>query len=431
MAYTQKTNAQGNVNHPECLFGKMMQERGFTHIPGNPSPSPPGWLPSQDDDSTYYVIPTVVHVIYDSINNFTTTDVSDDAVKSEIKVLNEDYGKQYNTPGYNDYPFGVDTRIRYCLATIDPNGNPTTGIDHIYSKDFASINSNIDTVSGYYLEMNTKNLSRWDQKRYLNVWVVAAVDGQSNVAGYSYLANESAGQEFDGIVVVYLYFGDHQHYQSYPYNMGRTSTHECGHYFNLYHPWGPDYTGQNGCTDGGDSIYDTPPCAHPYYSQPVAYSHDDSCQTPFECNTDYRLVEDYMDYSFDTCMDVFTRGQTERMRSAIRTYRSNLVNYTNIVTTGCRNYYLSLNPANQDQLTVNGSITANTLNIYPLFINPENAQITLTDMRGRIIVNIAYPSMQNATVSLPVPQLSNGMYIITVTTNSAKYTDKVVVTGRY
>ena len=408
--------AQNDSSHL-CLFGKMMQMRGFVYKPGGTAYK---WQPSQDNDSAYYVIPTIVHIIYDSLNKRTTTDITDAAVRSEIKVLNEDFGKQYNTPGYNLYSFGADTRIRYCLATIDPNGNTTTGIEHIYSKDLASINSSD--------EMPTKNLSRWDQKRYLNIWIVAAVDGQTNVAGYSYLANIAAGQQYDGIVVVYPYFGSHQHNQYYPYNMGRTTTHECGHYFNLYHTWGPDFTGQDGCTDGGDSVFDTPPCGHPFMSQfdPAT----ESCQIPFECGTDYRLIEDYMDYSYDTCMDVFTKGQADRMREAIRTYRPEMVNYVNIVKTGCRDYYLSLNPANQDNLNFNANISSNTLNFFPQFIISQNVQITITDMRGRVVQKFTITNLLNTPFSAPLPNLAPGMYIITVTTNAATSTKKLFITGK-
>jgi hypothetical protein len=126
-------------------------------------------LTQTDNNQAYYIIPTVVHVIHLGGQ----TNISDQRIYDQIRVLNEDFGR-YGF--FTDYPEGADTKIRFCLAKKDPNGNPSNGIVRVFS-EAANLNS--------YNEMKSKNLSLWDQNRYCNIWVVSAIDGDDEIQGYS------------------------------------------------------------------------------------------------------------------------------------------------------------------------------------------------------------------------------------------------------
>ena len=161
-------------------------------------------------DEAYFIIPVVIHVIHDG----GPENLSDELLKSQIAVLNEDFG---NYGIYNNDPRGKDSRIRFCLAKRDPDGMPTTGIVRIQSP-LCDLKTDV--------EMETKNLSRWDQHRYLNIWVVRSIDGSSNIQGYAYMPRNSGGPIFqgDGIVMTYRFFGRSGNFDI-RYNHGRTCTH--------------------------------------------------------------------------------------------------------------------------------------------------------------------------------------------------------------
>ncbi|MCX6259160.1 MAG: M43 family zinc metalloprotease, partial [Bacteroidia bacterium] len=171
------------------------------------------------------VIPVVVHVIYDSNDH----KISESSVISQITVFNEDFGNY--GPLDND-PRAVDTRIRFCLAKKDPAGNTTNGIDWIQSTF-----SDLDVHN----EMLTKNLSRWNQQRYFNIWIVHSISDNSTpgtIQGYSYLPSQTGGGIFsgDGLALVYKFTGRYNPLSPLSYNLGRTGVHETGHYLDLLHP---------------------------------------------------------------------------------------------------------------------------------------------------------------------------------------------------
>jgi hypothetical protein len=214
----------------------------------------------------YFVIPVVVHVIHQGgVEN-----ISDSRIFDQIDILNQDFG---GFGPHNTDPRAIDTRIRFCLAKKDPQGNPTSGINRVNSP-YADLDSDN--------EMLTKNLSWWSPKKYLNIWVVKSIDGQSDIQGYSYLPRDTDGPEFkgDGLVIVHTYFGKRQ---AGFYNLGRTTTHEIGHYLNLLHPWGGYRNGRGDCSDD-DGVDDTPNCDGEYYSGP-----QNNCPHPSQCKPEFGI----------------------------------------------------------------------------------------------------------------------------------------------
>lgn len=371
-----------------------------------PGPAPQRSLTSSSDIN-YYFIPVVVHVIH----NGGVENISDAQVISQIERLNMDFG-HYGS--YNSDTRGVDTRIRFCLASTDPQGNGTTGIEHIQS-EYTDLKSDD--------EMLTKNLSRWDQKRYLNIWVVKSIDGDEQTQGYSYLPRYSQGPIFegDGIVITYKYFGKITNRPTY-YNLGRTTTHEAGHYFNLLHPWGGDNFdgGEGGCNDD-DGIDDTPTCSEDYY----AISPD--CNHPEQCGNT-RMIEDFMDYSTDRCMSVYTEGQAEVMRKSILKYRQLMVSYDNIVKTGCLSMYDSLNCDKKVDMYPNPlPINSKSLSFWVPCKEADTLQLFIYDFYGRFVLQKTFDEVKEQEIKLDLWALRPGMYYVIGYYNGTMFQRKLVI----
>ncbi|MBK8965222.1 MAG: PKD domain-containing protein [Lewinellaceae bacterium] len=260
-------------------------------------------------DDSIRIIPVVVHVIH----NGGTENISTAQIESQIRILNEDYGKLTGTPGDGD---GVDTRVRFCLTKIDPQGRCTDGIVRL--KTPLTAHKPVDRAT-------LKQLSFWDNTRYLNVYVVKSITG--GVGGYS--SFPYAPPDEDGIVVRANLFGNVGTAAS---SGGRTMTHEVGHWFGLYHTFNGG-CGQDTCADG-DYVCDTPPVANPNYTCSL---NANSCANDSPNLPDQ--VRNYMDYSPDDCKNKFTQGQKERIVATLDTVRTLIWSPANLASTGCDSAY--------------------------------------------------------------------------------------------
>ncbi len=258
------------------------------------------------------IIPVVVHIIH----NGSTENISDAQIQSQIDVLNEDFRKIIGSNGFGN---GVDTEVEFCLAKITPDGKCTNGIVRIQSQL-----ANHQT----YQRSMLKNLSYWDNTRYLNMYVVKSINGTSGTLGYSSFPGGPPDE--DGIVVRHNYFGK---IGTAAGTLGRTTTHEISHWFGLYHTFN-NGCGVDTCTDG-DYVCDTPPVALPNFGCPNV----NSCSNDFPNVNDQ--VQNYLDYTNDACKNMFTAGQKQRMDATLNTFRWNIWQYTNIVSTGCDSGYIS------------------------------------------------------------------------------------------
>jgi hypothetical protein len=234
-------------------------------------------------------IPVVVHVVYNSSQQ----NISDVQIHSQIDALNRDYqklnGDTTNIPGYYR-SLAANCGIQFVLAGLDTNGKATTGIVRKHT-NIVSFSIEDDMKSSA-----TGGDNAWDRDRYLNIWVCNL---SGSVLGYSSLVG--GPQETDGVTITYTAFGTTGTAMA-PYNMGRTTTHEIGHWLNLIHVWGD--------TDcGDDQVSDTPPQSKATYGDPTGIVL--SCG-----NTPYgNMYMDYMDFTDDIGMHMFTYGQRERMRT--------------------------------------------------------------------------------------------------------------------
>lgn len=242
-----------------------------------------------------YEIPVVFHVIQ---KNSGEGFISEDLLRSQIDVLNEDFQALAGTLGEN----GTAGAIRFVLASEDPNGNPTTGINY-------HTNNQWFTDPGPGAANDMKEALAWDTTRYFNIYT----NNASGALGYATFPSQSAGTVNDGIVLLWTSVGRNAP-QGGLFNLGRTATHEVGHYLGLFH------TFQDGCDSGspygsGDRIADT--VAHP--------SPDFQCNPgPSSCGGGDKPIENYMNYTNDACMTGFSPEQVNRMRCSLIHYRADL-----------------------------------------------------------------------------------------------------------
>ncbi len=254
-------------------------------------------------------IPVVVHIIHNGDALGTGENITDAQVRSQIKVLNEDFRRMMGTRGENNNPVGADIEIEFCLAGVDPNGNMTNGINR---KELTA------NVSYSQTEVNTivKPATQWDPNKYLNIWTVRFTD--TSLLGYAQFPSNSGlnglnpdgGQAAtDGVVVVFHAFGsadynDGSFILNNIYKYGRTATHEVGHFFGLRHTWG------DGDCSVDDYCNDTPVTGAPNYDCPAS---KDTCPA----NPGVDMIENYMDYTKDECMNIFTVDQKTRMLTVL------------------------------------------------------------------------------------------------------------------
>lgn len=274
-----------------------------------------------------YSIPVVVHVFHDGDPLGEDSNISDEIIYDAIAALNADFmGESFFPANNTGAPFfnaPVDVDIEFCLATVDPDGNPTNGITR----------QNPDSLAGYTQtgmvttsllaensETALKSLCYWPVAEYCNIYVVHKLNGGGSPLGFAYLPPTSSLR--DGIVVFRGVFGfnnngnqDGQLYGNF--NENKTLTHEMGHYLGLRHTFNntSDCEPETNCAAQGDALCDTPPTTGSVGCNPL------SCYET--------MTENFMDYSNDDCMDRFSPDGRTRMRDKLLQWRSGLLDNGN------------------------------------------------------------------------------------------------------
>jgi hypothetical protein len=252
-----------------------------------------------------YKIPIVVHVIHNGEAVGSGTNIPDAQIISQVKVLNDDFRRQNsdktNTPAsFVSVAGSMD--IEFVLATTDPDGLATNGI--VRKKG----TQNSWTMSDNY---DFKSLSHWPSTDYLNIWVLNLTDylgyAQYPISDLPGLENSPDNAVTDGVAITSDAFGtiDAGNFNIRSrYDKGRTTTHEVAHFFGLRHIWGDE----SNC-NGNDFIDDTPTQAGSSGAC-VAHPRSDQCSTSI-------MFQNFMDYTDDVCMNLFTKLQMDRMSIVI------------------------------------------------------------------------------------------------------------------
>jgi len=330
-------------------------------------------------------LPVVVHIIW----RLSEENITNDQVYSQMEVLNEDFRKLNSNFFSGPVPFqslGADIEIEFCLASIDPFGNPSNGITRTQTFD--------DDMGMYkYYDDDLGGKDPWDIKKYINIWVCDI--GDDGTLGFATPPGTADPVESDGIVIGHQYFGTNgTAFNSYPNDLGRTTTHEMGHYFNLEHLWG---VWDGGCSED-DFVSDTPNQYESTEACPDFPYHDDCT---FSGNG--IMFNNYMDYTDDDCMTMFTHGQKMRMLAALNGPRSGLLSGNKCNTTS------SSKLLNQDIFKVYPNPVAETLNIEFSGINDNEIQnLEILNILGEKMMQISF----NKTISLSTSELPNGYYFI-------------------
>ncbi|MEP6725536.1 MAG: M43 family zinc metalloprotease [Bacteroidota bacterium] len=256
-----------------------------------------------------FTVPVVFHIVLNNPNL-----VTDAQVQAQLDTLNRDYagnnGDSVNIPSYFKPLFGK-SGIQFCLARQTPAGEPTSGIERISTakKSFNDKDNGVKHAA-------TAGADTWDPSSYYNIWICTLENG---VLGYSTFPGGSNDNE-QGVVI------DSNSLPGGPddrFNKGKTLTHETGHYFNLYHIWGDDEGSGSGDPNhclGTDYVDDTPNQSVADYVCPSNIKTD-QC-TPAGNGIMY---QNYMDYTYDECLVMFTSQQVDRMESALVAYRPSLL----------------------------------------------------------------------------------------------------------
>ncbi|MCS7036933.1 MAG: M43 family zinc metalloprotease, partial [Saprospiraceae bacterium] len=246
---------------------------------------------AKDTGNMVITIPVVVNVLWRTA----AENISDAQIQSQIDVLNADFrllnADAANTPAAFA-PLRADCQINFCLARRDPNGCPTTGIRRRQTNKTV-FNPDINDMKFE----SQGGLDAWDRDQYLNIWVC---NMNSDPLGYAQFPGGPANT--DGVVVDYRYFGTIGTATA-PFHLGRTATHEVGHWLNLFHIWRA-----SGC-DNSDLVDDTPNQDGPNFGCP-SFPHISCSNGPHG-----DMFMNYMDYVNDNCMFMFTHGQKARMRA--------------------------------------------------------------------------------------------------------------------
>ncbi|TAE30467.1 MAG: T9SS C-terminal target domain-containing protein [Cytophagales bacterium] len=266
--------------------------------PGRVRPVGPSVFSQRITSEPVWLIPVVVNVVH----NTDVQNISDAQIRSQIDVLNEDFRRTNQDASQTPAVFSAeDTRMQFYLACQDPNGVATTGIRRFRTNQVGFTTANFNQVKQAGI-----GLTSWNPNQYLNIWSCNFNDPLIDVLGVATSPSSFADSPgLDGVVINHEAFGRSTGTVEAPFDLGRTVTHEVGHWLNLIHIWGP--RDSNPACTGSDEVADTP-------TQRAPTAGCTHTSTPCTPNVPIMFMN-YMDYTDDRCMNAFTFGQKVRMRA--------------------------------------------------------------------------------------------------------------------
>ncbi|MBW7838280.1 MAG: T9SS type A sorting domain-containing protein [Chitinophagaceae bacterium] len=362
-------------------------------------------LPGRDTlKGEVIVVPVVVHVLY----NTSAQNISDQRIQAQLDALNRDFRRRNADTVNTPVPFksrAADVQIVFSLAKKDPNGNPTSGIVRKYTKEKVFLADDGMKFS------SSGGADAWDASRYLNIWVCNLF---GRTLGYTPMPGADPG--VDGIVIQYGVFG-YKGGLGAPYNLGRTLTHEAGHWLGLKHVWGDEECGDDG-------IFDTPRQQGPNTGHNV-FPKMSACSE--DGNGD--MFMNYMDFSDDADLNMFTLGQKTEMRSLF-------------AKGGYRNSIINSDVMGNSEVGEEGPQEKNWDNLFRYYPNPtqdflivegrsfneiNGSYLKLYDLQGKLLVN---QRIQAEKTKINMSGLAAGVYVLSVEGIDKRRVYKVVKSGQ-
>jgi hypothetical protein len=357
-------------------------------------------------------IPVVIHIVYKTAD----VNLSTSQILSQLTVLNNDYGysnaDKANTPAVFA-KLAADTRIRFCLAQVDPQGRRTTGIIRKYT------NADAFSAQDAVKFSSQGGDDAWDSKHYLNIWVCKMF---GRTLGYSSVPGGDAA--LDGVVIAYDVFGTEGNVRS-PFNKGRTATHEVGHWLGLKHIWGDAIC-------GSDDVDDTPTQQYYNYGCP-SFPYVTNCSP----DANGAMFMNFMDFTDDACMNIFTNGQKLRMRAL---FAKNNIRNSFLTSFACDSTLAQGGPLPPDDtaIVIVPVIPAKESFIVKVYPNPAQSTINIEciNATGAGVKTISIfnvlgrkvftGQMGKQKISVDITNFSKGMYILQVEDGTNRLSTKII-----
>lgn len=379
-------------------------------------------------------IPVVVHVIHKGEPVGTGTNISDAQIQSQIDVLNQDFRRLNSDVLFSPAPFrgsSADPLIQFCLAQQKPDGSSTSGIMRYLEptqEEYSTLGVPIELscLNRLTIESIVKPATIWNRDNYLNIWISElkqlppVINGQPNnqignnqgcnfestLLGYAQFPG--LAPETDGVWLGYKYVGNNGTAIS-PYNLGRTASHEIGHWLNLRHIWGDE----SECSQD-DFVLDTP-MQSTQNNGCNSFPKLDSCSSLFPGV----MYMNYMDYSDDNCLSVFTFGQSARMDSALFNQRAGL-----LTSNGCQPSTLGLNNnSNENSIKAYPNPFTNQLTIEA---NEPIHEVEIYNLLGQKVKNFIVNNPTENLINIDLSELAHGNYFAKVYSEEKIKTIKIL-----
>ncbi len=348
------------------------------------------------------VIPVVIHVVAPP----DAAPVSQAQVMHQLDVLNADFagaGEHIADVPELFRPLIADAGISFCLAQTDPDGQPTTGITYTSTTipDIALRIGQEGRHIVHYDQLGGK--TGWDPSRYLNIWVAEYGDflGSASFPGMAPFDEEI------GIVIHLDNFGSiGEAGTNVFFGRGHTLTHEAGHFFGLKHIWGD---GLDASCDDTDDIDDTPNAAGPYYGFPAGQK--ESCGSP-------DMFMNFMDFTDDRCLALFTPDQAMRMRTVLDAY------YPELAVDGpCRPVVADTDAWWDDLVWSHDAASGKYIAYHPAW-DTMTKEVEVFSIDGKLVGRASWG--RASTHLLDLSRGAAGVYIVRITAGSHRYVRQLV-----